>query len=289
MPFSPWRGLGASSRRGIPAGPEAAMSRASTEPDPVPLARGASRAAGERLDLLLRGRRLLLSHRDEGRIGGDLVLIVDVEPDELHRHLFLQRLLRGVDEQWPAERLVCAVLDGLLGRSDAAVAVVDLERLDGLAGLGDEREGNVGHRPLVTRDALDRRVVVLADAVVVGADHALFTVDRLGEVVVGTGVRAGAEQGQLLVPDVGVEILEVGPAVDRGSLVPGRVELVDRQAGDRVVRVHSHAERVVRNLDLLVLYPLVAPGLLLLGLDRPRGVGDVRLAVAELFEAAAGP
>src|SRR5215207_4068758 len=164
----------------------------------------------------------------------------------------LQSGRRRVDEQRPRERLVGPVLNGLDRWGDAAAAVVDLQRLELILVLVEERVAEVAHAAGCAGNAGDRGVVVLADVVVVVPDRVLLAVDRLGEVTEGPRVRAGTVEVERLVMRR-LETLDLAPAVDVRLRLPDRLELLDGHAGDRVLGVGYHSERVVRHLELGVL------------------------------------
>src|SRR5690606_29751194 len=197
---SPGRGpAAASDRRGEPAPAPAAATRFAIAGMPP------ASAADEPVD---RGQGfvlLLLGHGDGTDRAGDLLVVVDVEPDELLHLGPLQAGAGDVDVQPTGERGVRPVLRGLDRRSHATAATVDLERLDPVLVLGvvpvpDEEQA--ADRAL---DPDDAGGVVLTDVVVVGADGALLAVDRFGEVVEGARVTAGAVELQRLV-EVDVEV-----------------------------------------------------------------------------------
>jgi hypothetical protein len=199
-----------------------------------------------------------------------------------------QRRRLGVHEQRARERLVGAVLDGILGRLDAAAARVDAHQVQLVLVALEVGEAEVAEPAGVAGDALDELVVVLGGLVVLARD-VLFTVDLGGEEVERTRVRAGTVERQL---GVGQAALDLGEVLDLGALVPQLLELVGGQAVDLEVLVGDDGDPVVGDLDLAVFDAgLLAGGRLLVVvvLDRTRGVADVGLAGAELLEAAAGP
>src|SRR5919106_1927423 len=241
--------------------------------------------AGQLRDLVLGLRQLLLCHGDEQRLLGDLLLVLEVELDERLDLGSLQGLGARVDEQRPRQRLVAAVLHRLRARGDASVAAVDLDGLHRVRVLLGVGEAEVAHRTLRALHALNRDVVVLS-GVVVGAAGSLFTVDRLGEVVERTRVGACAEELDLLIRKVRVDL---APVVDLALRLPDLVQLVDGQAaGPVVARVDDDGQAVVRDLELLVRHVVLLADRDLVLLDRARRVGDVGLAGAELLEAPAG-
>src|SRR4029453_12830323 len=137
-------------------------------------------------------------------------------------------------------------------------------------------------------DAGDGGVVVLADVVdASGPLGALLTVDLLGEEVEGPRVGTRRVQRELGI-ERGLQALDLTPVVHRRLRLPDLLELIGGHAGDRVVRVDHHSERVVGDLDRVVADSLGLAGLLLVGLDRAGSVGDVGLTGTELLEAAAG-
>ena len=113
-----------------------------------------------------------------------------------------------VHEERARERRVGPVLRGLDARRDAAVAAVDLDRLQRVLVLLEVGEAEVAEAALLAGDAGDDRVVVLARRVV-GAARALLAVDLVGEVVERARVGSGPEQRQLLVREGRVDVLPV--------------------------------------------------------------------------------
>src|SRR5215210_4072884 len=222
---------------------------------------------------------------DLGRLR-DVLLVGD---HELHEGLDLgtgDRLRARVHEQRARERLVGAVLDRLRAGLDAAVAGVDADQVQLVLRALVVGEAEVAEAAVVALDARDELVVVLGGLIVLSR-HALLAVDLAREEVERPGVGAGAVERELRVGQLRVD---VGEALDLRALVPDLLELVRGQAVDRERLVGDHGDAVVGDLDLAVLHArLVADGDLLVVLDRPRGVGDVGLAGAELLEAAAGP
>ena len=83
-------------------------------------------------------------------------------------------------------------------------------------------------------------------------------------------------------------VAELAEVRDRRALVPELLELLGGQAADLERRVGDDGDAVVGDLELLVGDAVLLAERDLLLLDRPRGVGDVGLAGAELLEAAAG-
>ena len=150
------------------------------------------------LEIGVRLLDLLVGQRDELRRLRDLGLVVDQVADERLDLGALERLLLRVDEERPRERLVGSVLRVLDARRDAAVAAVDLDRLQRVLVLLVVGEAEVAEAALLAGDAGDGVVVVLARGVV-GAARALLAVDLVREVVERARVGAGAEERQLLV------------------------------------------------------------------------------------------
>ena len=128
----------------------------------------------------------------------------------------LDRRALHVHEERPCERLVGAVLGRFDARRDAAVAGVDLERLQLVLVLVVVGEAEVAECALLARDAVDDHVVVLARAVVRAA-RALLAVDRVGEVVEGARVGARPEELQLFVRQTRVDVL---PTLDLRRRAP---------------------------------------------------------------------
>src|SRR5918992_5373088 len=278
MTSSPYRGRATPRRR---SGLGIALASVACMPGSGP----SGPLAGQLRDLVLGLGQLLLRHGDEQCLLGDLLLVLEVELDERLDLGSLQGLGARVDEQWPRQRLVAAVLHRLRARGDASVAAVDLDGLHRVRVLLGVGEAEVAHRALRALHTLDGDVVVLR-GVVVGAAGSLFTVDRLGEVVERTRVGAGAEELQLRVRELRVDL---APVVDLALRLPDRLQLVDGQAaGPVVARVDDDGQTVVRNLELLVRHVGLLADRDLVLLDRARRVGDVGLAGAELLEPPAG-
>src|SRR5829696_7554632 len=234
------------------------------------------------LGLGLAGLRLGERHD----LGGlrDVLLIRD---HEVHEGLDLgagDRLRARVHEQRARQRRVGAVLDRLRARLDAAVARVHTDQVELVLRTLVVGEAEVAQPTVVALDARDELVVVLRRLVVL-AGHALLAVDLVGEEVEGARVGAGAVERQRRVGELGIDL---GEGLDLRALVPDRLELVGRHAGDLQARVRDDRDAVVGDLDLAVLdVVLLADRDLLVVLDGTRGVGDVGLAGAELLEAAA--
>src|SRR5690606_916463 len=170
---------------------------------------------------------------------------------------------------------------------DAAVARVDPDRGELVLVLLEVGAPEVAETALGAGDRGHDVVVVLRGAVVLAA-RALLTVDLVGEVVEGAGVGARPGGGERLVREPGVDVL---PALHLalGGRLPDLLELLHREAlGPGVLLVHHDREGVGGDRQLGVGDALRLAGGLLLVLDRPRGVLNVGLAVAELLEAAAG-
>ncbi len=119
--------------------------------------------------------------------------------------------------------------------------------------------------------------------------HTVEAFRLLGEVVERARVGARTEQHQLLGRPLGTHLL---PAIDaplRGRF-PHLAQVSDRHriALDPVVfRVDDDRQRVERDRQLDVFDTRLAAGFHLFGRDRTRGIRHVRLAPAELLEAAA--
>ena len=143
--------------------PQSASGDANYEPD-----RG--------FEVALRLLELRVGERHELRRLGDLDLVLEHVARGTPPPRAAQRLLLHVDEERARERLVRAVLRGLDARRDAAVAAVDLDRLQRVLVLLEVREAEVAEAALLSGDAGDDRVVVLARRVV-GAARALLAVD----------------------------------------------------------------------------------------------------------------
>ena len=118
------------------------------------------------------------------------------------------------------------------------------------------------------RDAFDRGVVVLADVVVVLAADALFTVDRLGEVVERARVGARPVEAELRVgsassrPGISLQ-LEI---FESGSQTLLSWSTVRQVTGFSVLIIDR--QRVVGDLDVLVGDAVLLAGVDLFGLDR---------------------
>ena len=229
----------------------------------------------------------LVTQRDEqGRLG-DRREVLDVEVDERLRGLVVGVLgVVHVDEQRAGQRRVLACLGRLGGGLDAAVSVVDRQRLQRVRILLVVRVAEVAGRTLGARDTLHQDVVVLGCLVVVAGRLRLVADHVSGHVVVSAGVGARTEQADLLVGEARVEL---APVVDRRAGRPQLDELVGGEAVDREVGVHDHGQRVGGDLELGVLDAGVrADRRFLVLLDRTGGVGDVGLAGAEALEPATG-
>src|SRR5439155_21396760 len=147
------------------------------------------------------------------------------------------------------------------------------------------RDAEVAEGVLVAGHALDDRVVVLAGVVVLAA-LLLLAVDRFGEEVERAGIGAGTVQVELLRGPARIDIL---PGLRRVVGLPHLLELVERELpGPGVLRVDDDRDAVPADLHFGVVDAVLLAVLGLGGLDRPRGVGEVGLAVGELLEAAAG-
>ena len=152
--------------------------------------------------------------------------------------------------------------------------------------LLDVGERQEAEREFVAGDALHEHVVVLAGGEVAAA-RAFLADDRLGEVVVGAGVHAGAEQVDLA---VGPRRPHLVPARDLALRLrrPQPLQLVhgDRRR-PRVLRVDDDGEPVVGDRQLDVFHARLLAGLDFGRPDRSRRVADVGFAAAELLESAA--
>ena len=191
-----------------------------------------------------------------------------------------------VDEQRPRQRRVLAGLGGLGRRLDAAVAVVDRQRLERVGVLLVVGVAEVAGRTLGAGDTLDQDVVVLGGLVVVAGGLGL--VDRSRR-------RPCSRRCRSRCPGPNSEISWSGklgsrsvPVGDLGAGGPQLDELVGGQAVDGEVGVDDDGERVGGDLELGVLDAALLAGRDLVLLDRTRGVGDVGLAGAEPLEPATG-
>src|SRR5215210_6993632 len=238
------------------------------------------------LEVRLRLRGLLVRERHDLRGLGDVLLVRD---HEVHERLDLRtgdRLRARVHEQRARQRRIRPVLDRLGARLHAAVAGVHGDQVQLILRALVVGEPEVAQPTVVALDARDELVVVLGRLVVL-ARGALFAVDLGGEEVERARVGARTVERQRRVGEVR---LDVGQALDLRALVPQLLELIGGKAVDGERLVGHDGDAVVGDLHLAVLHArLVADGDLLVVLDRPRGVGDVGLAGAELLEAAAGP
>src|SRR5688572_10850850 len=167
----------------------------------------------ERVERCLRLALLLVVEGDVLRSFGDVGVVREVVLEERLDLWLLSRSLGRVDEQRSRERGVAAVLSRLRARGDAALATVDLERLEGVLVLLEVREAEVAEAAGAAGNALDDDVVVLGGRVVLPAGTFL-TVDDVGEVVERPGVGARSEQLQVLVREARVHVL---PRLDLGA------------------------------------------------------------------------
>ena len=209
-----------------------------------------------------------------------------VEPGILGNVGLRQGVFANVDEQGPRQWLVSAILDGGVVWSDATRATINTHQLQlvlvlRVVGVAEETKAM-----LVSSYPLHQNVVVLAGGVIAAGSSALF-VNHLGEVVECAGVDAWAVQPDFLIGPLRADLV---PPHDLALCIrtPEVVKLGDGHAVDVVVcRVGHNAETVDGHRDLDVLDARLGAGCDFLAFDRPGGVGDVGLAVAELLETAA--
>src|SRR3712207_5948857 len=171
----------------------------------VRVLKSGARRLGQGLELRLELDRLCLRQGHEQRLLRDLLGVVDVVLDEGLALGAGKQLGRGIDEQRAAQGLVLPALHGLGRRRHAAVAVVDRDALDLALVLLEVGQAEVTEAALGARHPGDGHFVVLG-GVVVRSATALLAVDGVGEVVERAGVGAGAEQLELRVRELRVDL-----------------------------------------------------------------------------------
>src|ERR671910_762499 len=171
------------------------------------------RSAAEQLvELFLQLGLLLVVERDERGGFDDRVDVLDVEPDERLDLRPLERRLRRVDEELPAQGCVRPILDGVGAWRHAPAAAVDLQRLERLLVL------------------LEVRVVERAGVGAgTGQDQFLVGERWVDLVPVGHGRVRRPDRVELLHGQAGGPVV-VGVDDDRQRVVGDR-ELVERDAG----------------------------------------------------------
>src|SRR5688572_2799202 len=211
--------------------------------------------------------------------------------DELLDFGTIRGFTRHIYEQRPRQRLVRTVAHRLSGRGDRArpiigLPVVNRDKLQLLSVRLDIRKGQEAQGELVAGHALDDDVVILAGREISTAGA--FLADRgFGEIVVGAGIHAGAEQPDLAVRPRGAYLI---PSRDLALSLgrPERLQLFGRdRGGPGVLRIHDDGQTVVRDRDLDIFDAGFLAGFDLGGTNRTRGIADVGLAAAELLKAAA--
>src|SRR5215211_101009 len=244
-------------------------------------------AGQERLQLGQALGVVLLGRGHVADVGDELRRLLQVERHELADLGLPERVLLDVDEQGAREGIV-AGLDRLGGGLDARGALLgDLDDLQAFLVVLVVGEAEVAPGVGLALDALDQGVVVGGGGVVAARLLAALlgvAQDLLVEEVVGAGLGVGAEDGDLLVGELGVDLVPGrGPALleDLGQLLEGQ------GVDELVLGGADHGQPVQADAELLVLDALGLAGGLLLVLDGAGGVGDVGLAGAELGEAAA--
>src|SRR4026207_491853 len=113
----------------------------------------------------------LVGQRQVADLGGGCAALGQHELDELLDLGSLERFFLHIDEEWPRQRVVGALGDGLEARRDGALAPTAIDRHGAHLVLvrGVIRETEVSECTLVVLDALNERVVVFARRVVAAA------------------------------------------------------------------------------------------------------------------------